>query len=92
MTAAAAMLKMTTPSAVGTEVICYIIKKRIIISDNKREMEEDNTYRIRIRSSLHAILLTPTPFHSRTAKESGATGELFAQGIGAWCTTRLRGR
>jgi len=37
-------------------------------------MEEDNTYRIRIRSSLHAILLTPTPFHSRTAKESGATG------------------
>jgi hypothetical protein len=45
-----------------------------IISDNKREMEEDKTYRIRIRSSLHDILLTHTPFHSRTANESGAMG------------------
>ncbi|KIM73231.1 hypothetical protein PILCRDRAFT_829309 [Piloderma croceum F 1598] len=46
--------------------------------------------RIRIRSSLHDFLLTPTPFHSRTANESGATGKLFTQGIGTRCTIRLR--
>jgi hypothetical protein len=50
-------------------------------------MEEDKTYRIRIRSSLHDIFLTPPPFHSRTANKSG---KLFAQGIDARCTARLR--
>jgi hypothetical protein len=61
MTVAAATLKMTS-STVDTEAICYIIIKQIIniISDNEREMEEDETY-IRIRSSLRHILLTPIP-------------------------------
>ena len=51
MTAAAAILKMTTPSAVDTEFICYIkIKIKIIsiISDNEGEMEEDQMYHIKI--------------------------------------------
>ena len=77
MTAAAAPLKMTTPSAVDTEVICYILKKRItdIISDlgsNEVETEEENESEYRVAFITFSSL--PLPFTAELPMNRG-TGE-----------------
>jgi hypothetical protein len=64
MTSAAATLKMTTSNAVDTEVICYIKTNEIvnIISENDIE---DETHRIRIRSTLPHTILTHSHYLSQ---------------------------
>jgi len=79
MTAAAAPLKMTTPSAVDTEVICYILKKRItdIISDlgsNEVETEEENESEYRVAFITFSSLPLPLPFTTKSITELGELG------------------